>query len=68
VTTTLWLGPPLLKKVDREALSKVARLVVLEGGSLRILLKRKVDLDALEKVLSPVLASHKDWLRATSEV
>jgi len=56
----LWLGPPLLARVDRAALDGVAACTPV-GDALRVVLRAGTPLDALEAVLAPVLASDADY-------
>jgi hypothetical protein len=61
VTRTMWLGPKLLARLDRAALSSVAEVTEL-GALWRVVLYGD-NLGALEHLLAPILADKAGWRR-----
>ena len=56
----VWLGPPLLERIDRAELDRIA-LSEPVAGTIRVMPREVTSLDDLERVLAPVLASAEDW-------
>lgn len=60
VSPTVWLGPALASRVDRDALAAVAEVETLGAGVLRLRAAEE-ELDRLEAALAAILPGEADW-------